>query len=60
MQGWLCAQIAVNVAKYNAWSVAPCPSYTIPNPNRDEKRYINALSPLLEAASWPDARFIVD
>lgn len=51
--------LATNVANYNAWSVATCPSYTQGNSVCDEKRYINALAPLLTAAGYP-AHFIVD
>jgi len=52
--------LATNVANYNAWSIATCPSYTSPNTNCDEKRYINAIAPLLASNSWPNAHFIVD
>jgi len=51
--------LATNVANYNAWSLSTAPSYTTPNPNFDEKRYIEAFSPLLNAAGFP-AHFIVD
>lgn len=51
--------LAVNVANYNGWSLSTAPSYTTPNPNFDEKRYINAIGPQLAAAGFP-ARFIVD
>jgi cellulose 1,4-beta-cellobiosidase len=51
--------LATNVANYNAFSIATCPSYTQGDENCDEKRYINALAPLLEAAGFP-AHFIVD
>ncbi|KAL2159027.1 hypothetical protein VTH06DRAFT_2786 [Thermothelomyces fergusii] len=51
--------LATNVANYNAWSLSSAPSYTSPNPNYDEKHYIEAFSPLLNAAGFP-ARFIVD
>ncbi|TKX25837.1 glycosyl hydrolases family 6 protein [Elsinoe australis] len=51
--------LATNVANYNAFDIATAPSYTSPNPNYDEKKYINALYPLLKAQGW-DARFIVD
>jgi hypothetical protein len=47
------------VANYNAFSVASAPAYTSPNPNYDEKHYIEAFSPLLNAAGFP-AQFIVD
>jgi len=48
-----------NVSNYNGFSVASAPPYTSPNPNYDEKHYIEAFSPLLDAAGFP-ARFIVD
>jgi len=51
--------LATNVANYNAWSIATCPSYTQGDSNCDEKRYINALAPLLTAAGFP-AHFIMD
>ena len=51
--------LATNVANYNAFSIATCPSYTQGNTNCDEKRYINALAPLLTAAGFP-AHFIMD
>lgn len=51
--------LATNVANYNAFDIATAPAYTSPNPNYDEKKYINALYPLLKAQGW-DARFIVD
>ncbi|KAG8627485.1 hypothetical protein KVT40_004968 [Elsinoe batatas] len=51
--------LATNVANYNAFDIATPPPYTSPNPNYDEKLYINALYPLLKAKGW-DARFIVD
>ena len=51
--------LATNVANYNAWSIGTCPSYTQGNSNCDEKRYINALAPLLTAKGFP-AKFIVD
>lgn len=41
--------LATNVANYNAWSIATCPSYTSGDSNCDEKRYINALAPMLNA-----------
>ena len=47
------------VSNYNGFSVASAPPYTSPNPNYDEKHYIEAVSPLLDAACFP-ARFIVD
>jgi cellulose 1,4-beta-cellobiosidase len=51
--------LATNVANYNAWSIATCPSYTQGLANCDEKRYINALAPLLKSNGW-DAYFVVD
>ncbi|KAF8863659.1 hypothetical protein BDZ45DRAFT_583501 [Acephala macrosclerotiorum] len=51
--------LATNVANYNAWSIATCPSYTQGDSNCDEKRYINALAPLLTSAGFP-AHFIMD
>ena len=51
--------LATNVANYNAWSIATCPSYTSGNSNCDEQRYINALSPMLNAQGF-NAHFIVD
>jgi cellulase/cellobiase CelA1 len=51
--------LATNVANYNAFSIATCPSYTSGDANCDEKRYINALSPLLTSAGFP-AHFITD
>ncbi|CAG8226163.1 unnamed protein product [Penicillium salamii] len=51
--------LATNVANYNGWSLSTCPSYTSGNSNCDEKRYINAIGPLLQNAGW-DARFITD
>jgi cellulose 1,4-beta-cellobiosidase len=51
--------LATNVANYNAWSVTTCASYTQGDTNCDEKRYINALAPLLTAAGYP-AHFITD
>ncbi|KAK4097596.1 glycoside hydrolase family 6 protein [Parathielavia hyrcaniae] len=51
--------LATNVANYNAFSVASPPAYTTPNPNYDEKHYIDAFAPLLTAAGFP-AQFIVD
>jgi len=52
--------LATNVANYNGWSLSTCPSYTEPNTNCDEKRYINAIQPLLASNGWPNAHFIVD
>jgi hypothetical protein len=51
--------LATNVANYNGWSLSTCPSYTSGDPNCDEKKYINALAPLLKSAGW-DAHFITD
>lgn len=51
--------LATNVANYNAWSIATCPSYTQGDSNCDEKKYINALAPLLTQGGFP-ANFITD
>ncbi|KAF2029568.1 1,4-beta cellobiohydrolase [Setomelanomma holmii] len=51
--------LATNVANYNAWSIATCPSYTQGNTNCDEKRYVNAIAPLLTSKGFP-AHFITD
>lgn len=51
--------LATNVANYNGWSLTTCPSYTSGDANCDEKKYINALAPLLKSAGW-DAHFITD
>ncbi|OCL08445.1 glycoside hydrolase family 6 protein [Glonium stellatum] len=51
--------LATNVANYNAWSISTCPSYTSGDANCDEKRYINALAPLLTTNGFP-AHFIMD
>ncbi|KAL3479566.1 1,4-beta-D-glucan cellobiohydrolase C [Aspergillus californicus] len=51
--------LATNVANYNAWSISTCPSYTQGNTVCDEKRYINAIAPLLRAQGF-DAHFIMD
>ncbi|KFY71597.1 hypothetical protein V499_08186 [Pseudogymnoascus sp. VKM F-103] len=51
--------LATNVANYNAWSISTCPSYTSGDSNCDEKRYINAIAPLLTNAGFP-AHFIID
>ena len=51
--------LVTNVSNYNAFSIAICPAYTQGNTNCDEKRYINALAPLLTAAGFP-AHFIMD
>lgn len=52
--------LAVNVANYNAWTIATCPSYTTPNPNCDEKRYISAMSGALASNGWSNTRYLVD
>jgi len=52
--------LATNVANYNAFSIATCPSYTSGNSNCDENRYINAMGPALATAGWSGAHFIVD
>jgi len=51
---------AVNVSNYNAWTIATCPKYTSPNPNCDEKKYIEAFAPLLASNGWSDVHFIMD
>lgn len=51
--------LATNFSNYNGWSVSTCASYTTPNANCDEKRYINALAPLLSSGGFP-AHFIID
>ncbi|KAI1099831.1 carbohydrate-binding module family 1 [Jackrogersella minutella] len=51
--------LATNVANYNAWEIATCPSYTQGNANCDESKYVNAMAPLLTAGGW-DAHFITD
>ncbi|OAG09935.1 1,4-beta cellobiohydrolase [Paraphaeosphaeria sporulosa] len=51
--------LATNVANYNAWSISTCPSYTQGNAVCDEKKYVNALAPLLQAQGFP-AHFITD
>jgi len=51
--------LVTNVANYNAWSIATCPSYTQGNTNCDEKRYVNALAPLLKQYGFP-AHFLTD
>lgn len=51
--------LVTNVANYNAWTIATCPSYTQGDSNCDEKRYINALAPLLKAKGF-DAHFMTD
>ncbi|KAG5952316.1 CENP-B Cbh2 [Claviceps sorghi] len=52
--------LATNVANFNGWELASAPPYTQGNPIHDEKRYIHALSPLLERHGWAGARFITD
>lgn len=52
--------LATNVSNYNAWSLSSAPSYTTPNPVYDEKKFIEALGPLLEAKGWTGVKFIVD
>ena len=51
--------LATNVANYNAFSIATCPSYTQGSKTCDEKTYINNLAPLLQQNGYP-AHFIVD
>lgn len=51
--------LVTNVANYNAWSIATCPSYTQGNANCDEKKYINAFAPILQAKGFP-AHFLTD
>ncbi|RHZ65541.1 putative cellobiohydrolase [Aspergillus thermomutatus] len=51
--------LATNVANYNGWSLSTCPSYTQGDSNCDEKKYINAMAPLLKSAGF-DAHFITD
>ncbi|KAF2835114.1 glycoside hydrolase family 6 protein [Patellaria atrata CBS 101060] len=51
--------LVTNVSNYNGWSLATCPSYTTPNKNCDEKKFVNAFAPLLSAAGFP-AHFLVD
>ncbi|KAF2257462.1 glycoside hydrolase family 6 protein [Trematosphaeria pertusa] len=51
--------LATNVANYNAWTIATCPSYTQGNTICDEKRYVNAIAPLLTQNGFP-AHFITD
>ncbi|VUC30813.1 unnamed protein product [Clonostachys rosea] len=52
--------LATNVSNYNAWSLSSAPSYTTPNENYDEKKYINAIGPKLQSAGWSGVKFIVD
>ncbi|PQE18271.1 putative 1,4-beta-D-glucan cellobiohydrolase C protein [Rutstroemia sp. NJR-2017a WRK4] len=51
--------LATNVANYNAWTSSTCPSYTQGDANCNEKLYVNALAPLLQAQGFP-AHFIMD
>ncbi|KAK7552457.1 glycosyl hydrolases family 6 protein [Phyllosticta citricarpa] len=51
--------LATNTANYNAWSVTQCANYTQGSRNCDEKRYINAIAPLLRQEGTP-AHFITD
>ncbi|KAK8153542.1 1, 4-beta cellobiohydrolase, partial [Phyllosticta citrichinensis] len=51
--------LATNTANYNAWSVSQCANYTQGSRNCDEKRYINAIAPLLQREGTP-AQFITD
>lgn len=51
--------LATNVANYNGFDLATCPSYTQGDANCDEKKYVNALAPLLTSAGFP-AHFIMD
>ncbi|TGZ85611.1 hypothetical protein EX30DRAFT_337951 [Ascodesmis nigricans] len=52
--------LVTNVSNYNGWDLATCPAITSPNPNCDEKRFINALAPALASNGWPNAHFIID
>ncbi|KAJ4301506.1 hypothetical protein N0V90_003599 [Kalmusia sp. IMI 367209] len=51
--------LATNVANYNAWSISTCPSYTQGNAVCDEKKYVNAIAPILQSNGFP-AHFITD
>src|ERR1700761_6935618 len=51
--------LATNVANYNAWTVNACASYTTPNKNCDERKYVHALGPMLQQKGFP-AHFIMD
>lgn len=51
--------LATNMANYNAWSIATCPSYTQGDTNCDEEDYVNALAPLLKSQGF-NAHFITD
>ncbi|TDZ49557.1 Exoglucanase 2 [Colletotrichum trifolii] len=46
--------LATDVSNYNAWSLT-----VLGNANYDEKHFVEAFRPLLEAQGWP-AQFIVD
>jgi cellulose 1,4-beta-cellobiosidase len=52
--------LATNVSNYNGFSLVTAPPYTSPNTVYDEKKYINALGPLLEGQGWTGVKFIVD
>jgi cellulose 1,4-beta-cellobiosidase len=52
--------LVTNVSNYNAWSLSSAPSYTTPNPIYDEKKYVNAIGPLIASAGWTGVKFIVD
>lgn len=51
--------LATNIANYGAWSLTTCPAYAESNKICDEKKYVNALGPLLVQKGFP-AKFIVD
>lgn len=51
--------MATNVANYNAWNLTSAPAYTSPNPNYDERHFVEAFHPLLVAQGW-NAHFITD
>ncbi|KAM0496344.1 1,4-beta-D-glucan cellobiohydrolase cel6a [Verticillium nonalfalfae] len=51
--------LATNVSNYNAWNATSPAPYTSPNPNYDEKHYVDAFAPLLRQNGW-DAKFIID
>ncbi|KAI5268188.1 glycoside hydrolase [Aureobasidium subglaciale] len=51
--------LVTDVSNYNGFDLVSKPVYTESNPNYDEKHYINAIAPLLEAQGFP-AHFIVD
>ncbi|CCX31963.1 cellobiohydrolase II [Pyronema domesticum] len=52
--------LATNVANYNGWSLSTCPAYTSPNPNCDEKRYVEAMVSALAGQGWADSHHVVD